>query len=266
MWSGCFTQNRRSSSHVTITEKSNMFFSALPEDSQLPQQPAAKPYGRLRLGENILIEVLWYDKIDVFGFIVVFWSVWQRCGNVSLISDLRLFNMIHAVGGLVTGTACSASNTWPLATTWLQRSVDDRLEVNISRLWRVMRFCDSLFMFIEYLQVNPEYEEECLESRSSVNETHWRPLKLPNTSSISFEFLSFLSIGRHVIQSSTRRCKIQTDKYSVYQLSRTHSQDPVFWRCKFSSLVATSRWQSWTVKWFYLFRPAQTFRLLTRWR
>lgn len=80
MWSGCFTQNRRSSSRVTITEKSNMFSFARPEDSQLPQQPAAKPCGRLRWAENIFIDVL-LSNIDIFDFLVVFWSVRQRCRN-----------------------------------------------------------------------------------------------------------------------------------------------------------------------------------------
>lgn len=38
--------------------------------------------------------------------------------------DIRLCSTIHVEGGLATGTACSGSNTWPLVTTWLQRSVD----------------------------------------------------------------------------------------------------------------------------------------------
>lgn len=118
MWSGCFTQNRRSSSHVTITERSNMFFFALPEDSQLPRQPAAKPYGRLKLIQNHL----------TLMFLPFSLSLRQRCKKC--LRDLRLFNMTRAAGGLVTGTACSASNTWPLATTWLQRSVGYRSGVS----------------------------------------------------------------------------------------------------------------------------------------
>lgn len=57
----------------------------------------------------------------------------MRCNQY--ISDIRLFSMIHVEGGPVTGTACSGSNTWPLVTTWLQRSVGygcSFLEVNNS--------------------------------------------------------------------------------------------------------------------------------------
>lgn len=71
MWSGCFTQSRRSFSHVMITEKSNMFFFALPEDSQLPQQPAAKPSGRLKLIQNYLTLI---KK-------TLYLSFWQCCKN-----------------------------------------------------------------------------------------------------------------------------------------------------------------------------------------
>lgn len=46
MWYGYFMPSRRNSSPVMITEKNNMFFSALLGDSQLPQQQAVKPYGR----------------------------------------------------------------------------------------------------------------------------------------------------------------------------------------------------------------------------
>lgn len=90
-----------------------MFFFALPEDSQLPQQPAAKPSGRLKLIQNYLTLI---KKL----YICLFDSV------VKIVSNSRSSSMIRAVAVQVTGTAFSVLNTWQLATTWLQRCVGCR--------------------------------------------------------------------------------------------------------------------------------------------
>lgn len=115
---GYFTQNRRSSSHVTITEKSSTSSCALPDVSLQRRPPAAKRSGKWRWG-RILLAVGWMFTgwaSQHIGF--SHRTVTDPC------CDIRWCSTIRVEGAPATGTACSGSNTWPLGTTWLQRSVD----------------------------------------------------------------------------------------------------------------------------------------------
>lgn len=65
---------------------------------------------------------IWADKLLICACTQLqgkIWHVTDRC-----VSPLaRWCSMIHVEAELATGTVCLGSNTWPLDTTWLQRSV-----------------------------------------------------------------------------------------------------------------------------------------------
>lgn len=97
------------------------------------------------------MEYRWHFRLYAVG---VFRSLSQHSRSLSLVSDLRLFNMIHVVGEPVTGTACSASNTWPLATTWLQRSAFHVNDLLIHKMTKTFAF----LWFIAYVSWIPSGE------------------------------------------------------------------------------------------------------------
>jgi hypothetical protein len=89
--------------------------------------------------------------------------------------------MIHVEVELAIGTVCLGSNTWPLDTTWLQRSVTLLLShahkkyILLPGSHIETSDCEespSMFIVCVLLcvfQMNPDYEEERLEFRSSVS-------------------------------------------------------------------------------------------------
>lgn len=92
MWYDCFMQSKRNSLHVTITEKNNMCFYALRDDSQLPRQPAAKPYGRSKWA-GILLELV-FPIVHLYAILGV---DFLNCSNKNLNRDwsVSVFVLYH---------------------------------------------------------------------------------------------------------------------------------------------------------------------------
>lgn len=79
MWSACFTQSKRNSSHVTTTARNNMFFCVPQDGSQPLLQPVAKHYGRLRQEQIfIVVPFCMYDMMMLVLHVCLWHQVVQH--------------------------------------------------------------------------------------------------------------------------------------------------------------------------------------------